>query len=82
MPRRTIAKDVKKTKSCLHSAAIDDAQQNVKSTTSFRENLTLHDSHENFVPDLEINEDEFGAGLSAYCGKFMATRLPAWKRMP
>lgn len=72
--RRTIANDVKKTKSCLHSAAIDGAQQNIKSAAICRKNLTSNDSRENFFSDLEIIEDEFGAELSVYCGKFMAKK--------
>lgn len=38
-------------------------------------NLTLNDTSENFVSDLEILEDEFGAKPGAYCGKFMAIKV-------
>jgi hypothetical protein len=46
------------------------------------DNLTSDDSIENFVSDLATIEDEFGAEVSAYCGKFMAKKLPTRKRMP
>jgi hypothetical protein len=72
---RTIANDVKKTKSCLHPAAIDGTQQNVNSAATCRRNLTFGDSSENFVSDSEINEDEFGAQLSVDCGKFTAKKV-------